>query len=99
MPVLVKLHGRVRTAAGSDEIVLPGTVKSVGDLLEELMRRLGPDFSRYLFDPGTKEMSPSLVLLVNGHSVKMLDGLNTPLVERDTITIDSVDIIEIVGGG
>ena len=44
-------------------------------------------------------MSPSLILLVNGHSVKMLEGLNTPLLEKDAITIDSVDIMEIVGGG
>jgi hypothetical protein len=44
-------------------------------------------------------LSPSLILLVNGHSVKMLEGLNTPLLEKDAITIDSVDIMEIVGGG
>jgi len=95
----VKLHGRVRAAAGTDEIELPHTVKTAGELLEELMRRLGPGFSRYIFDPGTHEISPTLVLLVNGHSIKMLEGLSTTLVERDTVTIDSVDIMEIVGGG
>lgn len=86
-------------AAGSDEIQLPGTVRNVGDLLEELTRRLGPEVRRYVFDRGTEELSPSLVVLVNGHSVRMLEGLNTPLLEKDDVTIDSVDIMEIVGGG
>jgi len=99
MSIRVKLHGRLRMAAGSDEVEIPENVKNVGDLLEELARRLGPEVRKYVFDPGTKELSPSLILLVNGHSVRMLDGLNTPLLEKDSVTIDSVDIMEIVGGG
>jgi len=99
LPIKVKLHGRIRTAVVSDEIELPGAVNTAGELLEGLVRKLGPDVSRYIFDPGTNEMSPTLVLLVNGHSIKMLEGLRTTLVERDTVSIDSVDIMEIVGGG
>jgi len=99
MAVRVKLHGRLRMAAGADQIELPESVRNVGDVLDELIRRVGPEVSRYIFDPGTKELSPGLVMLVNGHSVRMLEGLNTPLLEKDTITIDSVDIMEIVGGG
>jgi molybdopterin converting factor small subunit len=99
MSILVKLHGRLRIAAGADEIEIPEKARNVGDLLEELTRRLGPEVRRYIFDPGTKELSPSLIVLVNGHSVKMLEGLNTRLLEKDAITIDSVDIMEIVGGG
>jgi molybdopterin converting factor small subunit len=99
MPIRVKLHGRLRIATESDQIELPENVKNVGELLEELIRRTGPEAERYIFDPGTKELSPSLIVLVNGHSVKMLKGLNTPLLEKDTIMIDSVDITEIVGGG
>ena len=99
MPIRVKLHGRFRMAARSDEIELPQTVRNVGDLLEELTCRLGPEVRRYMFDQDTEELSPSLIVLVNGHSVKMLEGLNTPLLEKDDVTIDSVDIMEIVGGG
>ena len=99
MPIKVKLHGRLRTAAGSDEIELNSNVRTVGDLLNELMSRLGQDVGRYIFDPGTKELTPTLVMLVNGHSVRMLEGLKTPLQEKDTVTIDSIDILEIVGGG
>ena len=99
MPIRVKLHGRLRMAAGSDQIELPESVKNVGDVLDELVRRVGPDVRQYIFDPGTKELSPTLIMLVNGHSIRMLEGLNTPLLEKDVVTIDSVDIMEIVGGG
>jgi molybdopterin converting factor small subunit len=99
LQIRVKLHGRLRTAAGSDEILLQGNVNTAGELLKELMQKLGSDLSRHIFDPGTQEMSPTLVLLVNGHSIKMLEGLKTRLVESDAVTIDSVDIMEIVGGG
>jgi len=99
MPVRVKLHGRLRMAAGSDEIELPVTVRNVGDVLDELIRKVGPEVRQYIFDPGTKELSPSLIMLVNGHSIRMLEGLSTPLLEKDLVTIDSVDIMEIVGGG
>lgn len=99
VPIRVKLHGRLRMAAGSDQIELPETLKNVGELLEELIQRAGPEARQYVFDPGTKELSPSLIMLVNGHSIRMLEGLNTPLLEKDAVTIDSVDIMEIVGGG
>lgn len=71
----------------------------VGQLLQALIRKLGPEVARYIFHPGTRELSPRLIMLVNGHSIRMLEGLNTPLLEKDTITIDGVDIMEIVGGG
>jgi len=99
VPIKVKLHGRIRSAVGSEEIELPTGVSTVGELVQELSRRLGSDANRYIFESGTNQMHPTLVLLVNGHSVKMLQGLKTPLAERDTVTIDSVDIIETVGGG
>jgi len=99
MAVRVKLHGRFRMIAGSAEVEIPANVKNIADLVEELARMLTPDIKRYIFDPGTKELNPSLIMLVNGHSVRMLEGLNTPLTERDDIIIDTVDIIEIVGGG
>jgi len=86
-------------AAGSDEIELSETVRDVGGLLEEIIRKAGPQARQYIFDPGTRELSPSLILLVNGHSFRMLEGLSTPLLEKDTVTVDSVDIMEIVGGG
>jgi molybdopterin converting factor small subunit len=86
-------------AARSDQIELTETVKNVGDVLDELVRIVGPEVRPYIFERGTRELSPSLIMLVNGHSIRMLEGLDTPLLEKDAITIDSVDIMEIVGGG
>jgi molybdopterin converting factor small subunit len=99
MPILARLHGRFRMLAGADEFEIPETARNVGDFVEELERRFGPGISQHLFDPGTNELSPSVIILVNGHSVKMLEGLKTPLRERDAVTIDSLDILEVVGGG
>ncbi len=99
MAIRVKLHGRLRMVAESDRIDLTETVRNVGDLLDALIRRIGEEAEKYIFDPGSRELSPSLILLVNGHSIRMLDGLNTQLTEKDDVTIDSVDIMEIVGGG
>jgi molybdopterin converting factor small subunit len=99
MSLRVKLHGRFRIFAGTDEIEVPDTVRNVGDLLKQLTSRLGPDVRNSMFEGETSELSPRLIILVNGHSVRMLDGLRTALTGRDAITIDSVDIIEVVGGG
>ena len=99
MPIRVRLHARFRMAAQSDYIELPDTVKNVGDVLRELIRGMGSEVSQFIFNPGTKELSPSLIMLVNGHSIRLLEGPNTPLLEKDVVTIDSVDIMEIVGGG
>jgi len=99
MAVRVKLHGRLRIAAGTDEVRLPEGISNVGDLLKEMIARFSPEIRRYIFDPGTENLSPSLVVLVNGHSIKMLKGTDTPLMEKDSVSIDSVDIMEIVGGG
>lgn len=99
MSIKVKLHGRIRSAVGSEEIELPANVSTVDELLQELNRRLGSDANLHIFEVGTNQMHPTLVILVNGHSVKMLEGLKTPLAERDSVSVDSVDIIETVGGG
>lgn len=85
--------------AGSDELEISDEVRNVSDLLEQLTRRLGPDVRDYMFEKGSEELSPRLIVLVNGHSVRMLQGLKTSLAIRDTVTLDSVDIMEVVGGG
>jgi molybdopterin converting factor small subunit len=97
--IRVRLHGRPRTIAGLEEVEVNKPVRTFRDLLEELTLMLGEGFGRYLFDPGTSIVGLSMIFLVNGHSIKMLEGLETPLLDKDTVTIDSVDILEIVGGG
>lgn len=100
MPIRVNLHGSIRTTARLDELEIPGTMSNVGELLDELVRKLGPDFQKCLYTmPGTKELNPNLIILVNGHSIRLLGGLKTPLLEKDAVSIESIDLLEIVGGG
>ena len=98
MTIKVKLHGRARVAAGLDETEVTDA-RTVGDLLEALTVKIGPEFRRTMLDSRTNELNTNLILLVNGHSVRMLNGLKTPLLETDVVTIDTVELLEIVGGG
>lgn len=97
--IKVKLHGRARVAAGLDEIEVPENARTVGDLLEALSVKIGPEFRRTMLDSRTNELGANLILLVNGHSIRMLNGLKTPLLETDVVTIDTIELLEIVGGG
>lgn len=99
MVIKVRLHGRAKEAAGLEELEVDKPVRTFRDLLEELTLILGENFGRHLFDPRKSSVASGVILLVNGHSIKMLEGLETQLVDKDTVTIDTVDILEIVGGG
>lgn len=98
MTVRVKVHGRFRAAANSDELSIDRPVKNVDELLRELIRELGPRVSAYIFDSSGK-LGQSLVVFINGQSIRMAEGLNTPLSKGDNVTIDSIDMLEIAGGG
>ena len=90
---------RATSAAGLDEIEVAEKARTVGELLDALTARIGTEFRRTMLDSRTNELSANLILLVNGHSVRMLNGLKTPLLETDVVTIDTVELLEIVGGG
>jgi len=97
--IRVRLHGRPRATAGVEEIEINQSVQTFRELLNVLTQMLGKGFGSHLFERDTSNVGSNIILLVNGHSIKMLEGLETPLVDKDTVTIDSVDILEIVGGG
>jgi len=66
--------------------------------VEKVLRRLseiyGQDFVEYIFDGRTGETQSYLLLLVNGRSITVLDGLETRLVDGDVLAI-----LPPVGGG
>jgi molybdopterin converting factor small subunit len=99
MTILVKLHGRFRKAADVDQIEVPAENQSIRDLLQLLSTRFGLEMRRLMFVHETEDLSPNMVVIVNEHSIKMMNGLNTLLSESDTVLIDSIDIMELVGGG
>lgn len=100
MPLRVNFYSSfLKQAAGGESLVLDETPKTVGELLDLLAERLGDKFQQHVYDPRQKAFRRAIVLLVNGHSIKMLNGLDTPLSPGDNVSIDAVDVVEVVGGG
>jgi molybdopterin synthase sulfur carrier subunit len=67
---------------------------TVEKVLERLSEVYGKDFVEYVFDGRTGEIQSYLLLLVNGRSITVLDGLETRLVDGDVLAI-----LPPVGGG
>ena len=49
----------------------------MGDLLRDLAARYGHEFARWVLDDG--ELAKLAIVLVNGHDVRQLERLATPL--------------------
>ena len=99
MTVTVKLYGRIRDYLGASEIGVDEDIRTVGELVDLLNVKSGNKLSDFFFDPGTREIRPSFVMLVNGHSIRLLQGLKTKLYGNNDIVIDNIDIMETEGGG
>ena len=67
---------------------------TVEKVLKRLSEIYGKDFVEYVFDGKTGEIQSYLLLLVNGRSTTVLDGLETRLVDGDVLAI-----LPPVGGG
>ena len=65
---------------------------TVGELLQALVARYGPEFSRWVLDHG--DLGKFAIVLVNGHDVRQLQRLATPLAPSDNVVI-----FPPVGGG
>ena len=98
MPIVVKLFSSFREATGVDQINV-ANAKDVRSLLNILAEKFGPKFTDQLFEQRTSRLRSSVVILVNGHSIRIGQGLDTPLNSSDVVTTDTVAIFETVGGG
>jgi len=67
---------------------------TVEKVLKRLSEIYGKDFTEYVFDRRTGEIQSHLLLLVNGRSITVLDGLETRLIDGDVLAI-----LPPVGGG
>jgi len=101
LKVKVRLHGRVRDLIGRDYIEVEGDVVKVRDVVNALIKALGPKANELGLKEPEDIVRPRVrvVLLINGFSVKMLGGLDTPLGHGDNVYAESVDVLEIQGGG
>ncbi len=99
MGITVKLYGRIRDYLDTPEITVEEDVGTVEELVDILNAKSGNKLSEFFFDPGTREIRPSFVMLVNGHSIRLLHGLKTMLYGNNDIVIDNIDILQTEGGG
>jgi molybdopterin converting factor small subunit len=77
------------TNTSQDEFDLPnGTVLS--ELLDKIAQDYGKPFTQEVYDPAKKEMKSSFVAMVNGVLMDQLQGLNTPLKDRDSVILMSL---------
>ena len=77
------------TNTSQDEFELSkGTLLS--ELLDKISKDYGKQFIQEVYDPVKKEMKASFVAMVNGVLMDQLNGVNTPLKDRDSVILMSL---------
>ena len=84
-PLNIKYFATFRDLTGETASVLENPPATVGELLEVLSARYGTPFRRAAFEG--EDLSPFLVLLVNGRNVRHTGGRTTPLREQDEVCV------------
>jgi MoaD family protein len=80
----VEMYSLVRQITGEKEIELEAA--TVGRALEQLSDRYGADFKRQVFSR-ENGLSGSINILLKGKNIHVLQGLETPLVAGDAISM------------
>ncbi|MDI6892933.1 MAG: MoaD/ThiS family protein [Actinomycetota bacterium] len=86
MMVTVKFFANFREVTGQAQVTMPN-VSSVRGLLDELVREFGQRLSDLLYDPQTGELRDTVIILVNGRAITLMEGLGTWLEDGDTVAI------------
>ncbi|MFC2054552.1 MoaD/ThiS family protein [Chloroflexota bacterium] len=89
MIVTVKGYLTIRTVMG-DRHLQEIEVESITihKLLSRLVREFGGDFEHMIFAPESQDLSPHIIVLVNGRHVSHLpDGLSTELNDGDEVAL------------
>jgi len=94
MEVKVKFFTSLREITGKkeDEIQSP-KIFTVEELLDNLSKKYGREFTEYLYDE-KGEVRSYIQILINGRGIKALQGFETKLKEGDVVAI-----FPPVGGG
>ncbi len=84
--MVIQYFAMLREITRTREQVWNEPADTIGELLAAHCKRYGPSFRRWVLDEdgGLGQMA---ILLVNGHDVRDLDGLQTHLQANDTISI------------
>lgn len=90
--VTVKFFTTLREIIGKREEKLQNII-SVEDMLNHLSKKYGDQFNNYIFNE-RGIVRTHLIFLVNGQSIKVLQGIKTKLCDEDEVAI-----LPQVGGG
>ena len=85
MTVVVKLFANFREAMGKASLELDD-VKKISELLERLVES-EPKMAKELYNPETGEVVKTVQITLNGKTLKIPEGLKTPLKSGDVIAI------------
>jgi len=88
----IKYFATIRTYTGENERRVDEPPATLGPLLETLAARYGTSFRRAVF--AGDELSPEIIILVNGRNV-----LYSGLLEAPLTADDEVSIFPMVAGG
>jgi len=98
MPLKVKvlLLGTFKEASGREELelMIPGEKADVATAIEELLKTMGEKLERELIDPLSGTPLPTALILLNGVEINNLEGLETEIIDGDTLTL-----LPVVHGG
>ena len=83
--MMIQYFATIRGIAGRSHEEWSKPEETIGDLLRDLCEKYGEHFRRWLFTGDT--FSQMCIVLVNGHDIRHLQGLNTPLAVNDTVGI------------
>ena len=86
MAITVKFFASFREVFGKSQVSVPVT-KDVRALLDKLVEEIGSKLSEQFYEPGTHKLRDTVNILVNGRGISLLNGLNTPLKDGDTVAI------------
>ena len=81
----IKFFATYRELTGCRELDIPAPADAQA-LLETLALKYGSAMRKKLFTEGG-EISFDAILLVNGRHISHLSGINTPLSEKDTVSL------------
>ncbi len=88
MPVRVDLVGSARDLFDRPSYLFDvRRGMTVGDLLRELSRHAGPDYSAKIYDIASGKVNEYIVIFVNSREIRALEGPDTRLKDGDVITI------------
>lgn len=94
MPTTVKFIGSFRSISGKDKLMLKSENSTPLRAVIKRIVKEYPKLKRALIDPELQEPKTSMLILVNGKEISVLNGLETTIKDGDEVVF-----VPVVHGG